>query len=94
MLKMCSTFYQMLADLNKNREITLLLVTHDIGTISDKVTHVACLNKNLHFHGETKEFEQIREVKDCLIFMVMMFTCSHITMITEEHLNDSGNFPI
>lgn len=55
-----STFYQMLDDLNKNHDITLLLVTHDIGTISDKVSHVACLNKHLHFHGETKEFEQLR----------------------------------
>ncbi|MGG3562220.1 metal ABC transporter ATP-binding protein [Neobacillus rhizosphaerae] len=55
-----NSFYQMLGDLNKNRAITLLLVTHDIGTISDKVTHVACLNKHLHFHGETKEFEELR----------------------------------
>lgn len=36
-----NAFYQMLEDLNKNRHITLLLVTHDIGTISDKVTTVA-----------------------------------------------------
>jgi zinc transport system ATP-binding protein len=55
-----NSFYQMLGDLNRNRAITLLLVTHDIGTISDKVTHVACLNKHLHFHGETKEFEELR----------------------------------
>ncbi|NRD80777.1 metal ABC transporter ATP-binding protein [Bacillus sp. BRMEA1] len=54
------TFYEMLADLNKNQGITLLLVTHDIGTISDRVSHVACLNKHLHFHGETNEFEQLR----------------------------------
>jgi zinc transport system ATP-binding protein len=54
------TFYEMLGDLNKNQGITLLLVTHDIGTISDKVSHVACLNQDLHFHGETKEFEQLR----------------------------------
>lgn len=55
-----NAFYHMLADLNKNRAITLLLVTHDIGTISDKVTHVACLNKHLHFHGDTHEFEKQR----------------------------------
>jgi zinc transport system ATP-binding protein len=54
-----NTFYQMLTDLNKNHHITLLLVTHDIGTISDKVSHVACLNKQLHFHGRTQEFEQL-----------------------------------
>lgn len=54
------SFYQMLADLNKSRNITLLLVTHDIGSITDKVTHVACLNKKLFFHGETKDFEQLK----------------------------------
>jgi zinc transport system ATP-binding protein len=55
-----NTFYQMLGDLKNNHGITLLLVTHDIGTISDKVSHVACLNKHMHFHGETKEFEELR----------------------------------
>ncbi|CAH2715418.1 Vitamin B12 import ATP-binding protein BtuD [Neobacillus rhizosphaerae] len=55
-----NSFYQMLGELNKSRNIALLLVTHDIGTISDRVSHVACLNKHLHFHGETKEFEQLR----------------------------------
>ncbi|MDQ0269470.1 metal ABC transporter ATP-binding protein [Cytobacillus purgationiresistens] len=53
------SFYGMLENLNKERGITLLLVTHDIGTISDKVTHVACMNKSLHFHGETAEFENL-----------------------------------
>lgn len=55
-----NSFYQMLGELNKSRGITLLLVTHDIGTISDKVSHVACLNQHLHFHGNTNEFEQLR----------------------------------
>ncbi|MCA1036249.1 MULTISPECIES: metal ABC transporter ATP-binding protein [Bacillus] len=52
------SFYQMLEDLNKKLGITLVLVTHDIGTITDKVSHVACLNKHLHFHGRTEEFEE------------------------------------
>lgn len=56
-----NSFYQMLEDLNKNRGITLLLVTHDVGTISEKVTHVACINKKLHFHGDSHEFEQERK---------------------------------
>ncbi|MFO1443444.1 metal ABC transporter ATP-binding protein [Bacillus sp. Bva_UNVM-123] len=54
------SFYEMLYDLNQKLGITLLLVTHDIGTISDKVSHVACLNNHLHFHGETVEFEQLQ----------------------------------
>jgi zinc transport system ATP-binding protein len=52
------SFYQMLGDLNKNLGITLLLVTHDIGAITDKVTHVVCLNKYLYFHGKTEVFEE------------------------------------
>lgn len=55
-----NNFYQMLDHLNKSRGITLILVTHDIGTISEKVSHVACLNNHLHFHGESSEFERMK----------------------------------
>ncbi len=54
-------FYDMLDRLNKDLGITLVLVTHDIGTISNKVTHIACLNKHLHFHGKAEEFEKQKE---------------------------------
>lgn len=55
------SFYEMLGELNKKMGITLVLVTHDIGTITDKVTHVACLNKHLYFHGKTREFEEMNQ---------------------------------
>lgn len=54
-------FYELLEKLNKKLGITLILVTHDVGTVTDKVTHVACLNKNLHFHGNTAEYNQLNE---------------------------------
>ncbi|WNS74319.1 metal ABC transporter ATP-binding protein [Bacillus sp. DTU_2020_1000418_1_SI_GHA_SEK_038] len=73
------SFYQMLDDLNKDLGITLLLVTHDIGVISDKVTHVACLNKHLHFHGKTKEFEQLKmeEMSDFYGHDIHILTHNH-----------------
>ncbi|WP_439117500.1 metal ABC transporter ATP-binding protein [Mesobacillus stamsii] len=55
-----NSFYEMLETLNKKQGITLLMVTHDIGTISEKVTNVACLNKNMYFHGSADEFEQLK----------------------------------
>jgi zinc transport system ATP-binding protein len=61
------SFYQLLSDLNKNLGITLVLVSHDIGTITDKVSHVACLNKTLHFHGSRDLFQDLAE-KDMAIF--------------------------
>jgi zinc transport system ATP-binding protein len=55
------SFYNMLDELNQRLGITLILVTHDIGTITEKVTHVACLNKHLYFHGKAEEFEKLGE---------------------------------
>ncbi|WP_046173850.1 metal ABC transporter ATP-binding protein [Domibacillus indicus] len=55
------SFYRMLTYLNQELGMTLLLVTHDIGTITDKVTHVACLNKYLHFHGSMEQFVELDE---------------------------------
>lgn len=53
-------FYEILDELNKKLGITLLLVTHDISAISEKVSHVACLNKHLHFHGKSEEYENFK----------------------------------
>ncbi|MCF6408502.1 metal ABC transporter ATP-binding protein [Pseudalkalibacillus salsuginis] len=51
------SFYGLLEQLNQEKGITLILVTHDIGPVTNLVTHVACLNKQLHFHGDTYEYE-------------------------------------
>ncbi|UII54893.1 metal ABC transporter ATP-binding protein [Cytobacillus spongiae] len=79
------SFYQMLDDLNKKLGITLLLVTHDIGTITDKVTHVACLNKHLHFHGNTHEFEELKlnELSD--------FYGHDVHVLTHNHAHHGGS---
>ncbi|MED4400953.1 metal ABC transporter ATP-binding protein [Metabacillus fastidiosus] len=59
--KTVQQFYDLLKELNDKLNITLILVTHDIGTITDKVTHVACLNKHLHFHGNSEQFELTKD---------------------------------
>jgi zinc transport system ATP-binding protein len=59
--KSVKNFYSLLGYLNKEKGITLLLITHDIGTITDRVTHIACLNKTLHFHGDTKHYEDSQQ---------------------------------
>jgi zinc transport system ATP-binding protein len=50
-------FYHLLETMHKERNISLLLVSHDIGVISSKVDRVACLNKKIHFHGSPKDFQ-------------------------------------
>lgn len=54
-------FYQILDKLNNEHKITLVLITHDIGTITKHASHVACLNKTLQFHGKASVLEGLDE---------------------------------
>ena len=49
-------FYDMLDHLNKDEEITIVLITHDIGIVNRHVTQVACLNQRMVYHGSHGEF--------------------------------------
>ncbi len=49
-------FYELLAELRREQGITLLMVSHDIGVVTEKVQSVACLNKKLYFHGSPEDF--------------------------------------
>ncbi|MFV1956774.1 MAG: metal ABC transporter ATP-binding protein [bacterium] len=49
-------FYDMLDHINREKMITLVLVTHDIGVVTKHVNKVACLNRSLVFHGDHEEF--------------------------------------
>lgn len=42
--------YNLLQDLN--REITIVVVTHDTSFVSSYIKTIACLNKELYYHGE------------------------------------------
>ncbi len=45
-------FFRLLKELNK--AITILVVSHDLLVISTYVKSVACVNKNLHYHGQAE----------------------------------------
>lgn len=49
-------FYDMLDDLNKEKGITIVLITHEIGIVNRHVNKVACLNQKLIYHGTHEEF--------------------------------------
>lgn len=84
-VKNVQSFYEMLGKLNKERGITLLLVTHDVGTISDKATHVACLNKYLHFHGSTEEFEKQKTTE------MSQFYGHDVQLLHHEHHHEGAH---
>lgn len=49
--------YHLLGELNK--EMTIILVTHDLMAISSNVRSLACLNESLAYHGEPEMNEEI-----------------------------------
>ncbi len=51
-----SRFYKLLDLLNKTEKMSIILISHDIGTITRYVNKVACLNQKLVFHGTHEEF--------------------------------------
>lgn len=48
-------FYDLLDELN-GQGITIILIEHDIGVITDHVDTIACLNRVLHEHCTTEQF--------------------------------------
>ncbi|MFN4218734.1 MAG: metal ABC transporter ATP-binding protein [Candidatus Bipolaricaulia bacterium] len=48
-------FYELLAQLNRQQSLTIVLVSHDIEAIVKQVTKIACLNKKLLFCGTPQE---------------------------------------
>lgn len=78
-VKNVETFYGMLATLNKNKNITLFMITHDIGTITEHATQVACLNKTLHFHGDPNQFTHLDDQE------LSSFYGHQVHVITHDH---------
>ncbi|WP_418280198.1 metal ABC transporter ATP-binding protein [Halorubrum sp. DTA98] len=48
-------FYSLLDELNDDG-ITIILIEHDIGVVTDRADHVACINTELFHHGDTESF--------------------------------------
>lgn len=44
-------FYHLLKGLQKKMNLTILMVSHDIGTVTTYVDEISCLNINLYYHG-------------------------------------------
>ena len=77
-------FYGTLRELS--RRMTLLLVSHDMGFVSDWLTGVICVNRHVHVHPVTAlTGESIREIYD---YGVNMIRHDHCCIHTEEEHRD------
>ena len=53
------SFYSMLNTLNREHGIAIVIVTHEIDLVTDLATHVACLNRTIHFHGVQSAYKNM-----------------------------------
>lgn len=78
-----SELYARLHDLNSN--MAILIVTHDIGTISAYVKTIACVNRELHYHRSNVISEaQLREY-NCPIQLITHGDVPHTVLEKHDH---------
>lgn len=75
--------YQLLHELNQR--MTILLVSHDIGTISPYIKSIACVNRDLHYHASNEINEEQLKVYNCPIEIISHGTVPHRVMKTHKH---------
>jgi zinc transport system ATP-binding protein len=51
-----ANFYKLLHELNTKQKMTIVLISHDTGAVTQYATKVACLNQKLVFHGTHDDF--------------------------------------
>jgi len=56
-------FYTLLGELN-DEGITIILIEHDIGVVTTHASEIACLNRELYFHGDPETFVETNALAD------------------------------
>lgn len=67
-----------------NEEIAILLVSHDLGTISTYVKSIACVNHSLHYHPGNKITPELMEAYECPIQIITHGKIPHTVLHQHE----------
>ena len=67
-----------------NESIAILLVSHDIGTISTYVKSIACVNHSLHYHPGNKITPELMEAYECPIQIITHGKIPHTVLHQHE----------
>lgn len=76
-----SHLYALLKELNQR--MAIVLVSHDVGTISPYIKTIACINQNLHYHASNKLDQKVLDSYNCPIELI---THGHVPhRVLHEH---------
>jgi zinc transport system ATP-binding protein len=79
-------FYGILKQLN--REMAIIVVSHDVGTISWYVKTIACVNRNLHYHPSNIISQEQLAAYNCPIQIITHGDIPHTVLETHKHQHD------
>jgi zinc transport system ATP-binding protein len=74
--------YEKLGRLNEH--LTILLVSHDLGTISTYVKSFACVNGSLHYHPGNQVTPELLEAYECPIQIISHGEIPHTVLYTHK----------
>jgi zinc transport system ATP-binding protein len=74
--------YEKLKQLNK--EMAILLVSHDVGTISSFVKTIACVNGDLHYHPDNIITQKQLDGYNCPIKIISHGDIPHTVLKSHE----------
>ncbi|HKK62814.1 MAG TPA: ABC transporter ATP-binding protein [Bacteroidales bacterium] len=75
--------YRILTKLNE--KMAILLVSHDVGTITPYIKTIACVNRNLHYHPSNEITNEQLKVYNCPIELVTHGPVPHRVMGEHKH---------
>ena len=67
-----------------NQKMAIILVSHDVGTISTYVKTIACINRNLHYHPSNKITQEQLDGYNCPIQIISHGEIPH-TILKHHH---------
>jgi zinc transport system ATP-binding protein len=78
--------YALLGELNKT--MAILMVSHDVGTITSYVKTIACVNRNLHYHRSNIITQSQLAAYNCPIQLITHGEVPHTVLGEHIHTHD------
>jgi len=75
--------YNLLREMNER--MAIVMVSHDLGTITSYVKTIACVNRNLNYHNSNIISEEQLAVYDCPIQLISHGPIPHTVLKTHNH---------
>lgn len=83
-----TNFYKLLGDINK--DIAIMLVSHDVGTIISLVKNIACVNQGLHYHSGSDISQEwlTNAYQSCPIEILGHGSLPHRVLMEHDHFHE------